>query len=111
MSTRYLRKTDGSVYVWTEALAKRDDMKEITAAEAGLSRNSAKAKPADDDTSKGAGTGDTKLPDPPKDPVIDPLDITDKAELKKLLAERGVKVTGNPSLTSLQSKLAEALKD
>lgn len=41
-------------------------------------------------------------------PII-PSKITDRAVLKELLKERGIKIVGNPSVKGLQDKLAAAL--
>jgi hypothetical protein len=110
---RYLKKKDdGTVYVWTEALAKRSDMTEVSAADAGFAKSKSGATsapvPAQPEVVSGASNPAADSSSDADD--IDPLAITDKAELKRLLTERGVKVSGNPSLTTLQAKLAEALK-
>lgn len=113
---RYLKKIDdGSLYVWTPELAKRSDMIEVATASAedGPVAN-ASSTPAPEVPQGGDGAGDqhgsTDGTGSSTANAIDPLTITDKDELKRLLAERGVKLAGNPSLTTLQVKLAEALK-
>jgi len=89
---RMLKKinTDGPLFPWTQILADRGDMVEATAEVL-------------------ANAGDETDVVSSSDSTIDPLAITDKDELKRLLAERGVKLPGNPGLTTLQAKLAEVL--
>jgi hypothetical protein len=94
--TRYLKRNDdGSIYVWTEALAKRSDMVECDGPTAPHAKKAAAAAPA---------------PTTGGDSALDVYAITDKAELKRLLSEKGVKVAGNASLKKLQDSLAAALK-
>lgn len=95
--TRYLRKIDdGHLYVWTEALAKRPDMVEAD------SPNKPKQKPAESLGGEGGAGGN-------EGEGLDPLAITDRDELKRLLDERGVEYAPNLGLVKLQKLLAESL--
>lgn len=96
---RYLRKkNDGSLYVWTEALAKRPDMEEVNAPKLAPVSTAVEAPSA------------PQLKEPtPGQPAIDPYSITDKDELRKVGRENGVVFAGNPSLKNMQAKLAEAM--
>ena len=105
MTTKYLRrKDDGSIYVWTETLAKRVDMEPCDAPEivrTPKAKAETKPEPSQNSGDQGAGIVLT---------VDDVYTITDKAELRRLLEGRNIHVAGNPSLKTLQAKLAEALQ-
>ena len=113
---KWLKKRDGNTaWPWTEQLARRSDMVEISEAEAiGLgakaARGDGKTAPSPGAAKAGAGAeGGGNAGDAGDASTINPIEITDKDELKRLLAERGVKLPGNPGLTTLQAKLAEVL--
>lgn len=101
--TRYLRKIDdGHLYVWTEGLAKRKDMVEVEGPAASLKGEGAGAPAVPPVVPDGAGDNDGS--------DIDPVAITDKDELARLLTERGVKFHPNTGLVKLQQMLAASLK-
>ncbi len=113
---KWLKKRDGNTaWPWTEQLARRSDMVEISHAEAvelGATDFTRQAKPsrAQAEASAAEGGGNAGgAGDAGGASTINPIEITDKDELKRLLAERGVKLPGNPGLTTLQAKLAEVL--
>lgn len=103
---RYLKKEDGSIYVWTAALAKRTDMTEVTAAEAGFG----KAKSAKPETPADGGSDDDGGKGEGGDKTIDPLLITDKAELEALGRKFGLELDRRKPLKTLQAQVAEAMK-
>lgn len=90
---RWLKKRDGdgTLWPWTPILAKRSDMIEVERVE--------EARPAE------------KIAAIPAAGAPDVYAITDKAELREIGRKLTPPVTfaGNPTLTSMQAKLAEAL--
>lgn len=102
---RYMRIIggDGYLWPWTEILAKRKDMEEVEApspfdGKPVVGKADASHKPADAATAV----------DPVASPEFDAYAITDKAELRKLLKEKGIKVANNASLKKLQDALVGA---
>lgn len=102
---RYMRIIggDGFLWPWTEILAKRKDMEEVAApspfdGKPVVGKADASHKPA-------AVTAVDPVTSPE---FFDAYWITDKAELRKLLKEKGIKVANNASLKKLQDALAGA---
>lgn len=103
---RYMRIIggDGYLWPWTEILAKRKDMEEVAApspfdGKPVVGKADASHKPA------AAATAVDPVASPE---LFDAYWITDKAELRKLLKEKGIKVANNASLKKLQDALAGA---
>lgn len=111
---RMLRKkgTTDRVYPWHEMLERRGDMEEF---DDGRPEPN-KSKPFEEHLVAQEAEGITvptikATPDAPLavGEKIDPASITDKDQLKAMLADRGVKLMGNPSVSTLQAKLAETM--
>lgn len=95
---RWLKKEgDGSLWPWTEVLAKRRDMREVDGPDAAATVAGVSVP------SKPAPTGDLAS--------IDPYSITDKEELRAIGKNLPTPVafSGNTSLTTMQARIAEAL--
>ncbi len=94
---RWLKKeSDGSLWPYTDTLAKRRDMREVDA-------------PAAPVKAERAAKADAPVKADP--PGIDPYSITDKEELRTIGKNLPTPVTfsGNTSLTTMQARIAEAL--
>lgn len=102
---RYMRIIggDGYLWPWTEILAKRKDMEEVEAP----SPFDGKPVVGKADASHKPAAAATAV-DPVANPEFDAYAITDKAELRKLLKEKGIKVANNASLKKLQDALVGA---
>lgn len=102
---RYMRIIggDGFLWPWTEILAKRKDMEEVAAP----SPFDGKPVVGKADASHKPAAAATAV-DPVARPEFDAYAITDKAELRKLLKEKGIKVANNASLKKLQDALVGA---
>ena len=95
---RYLRKIDGDGFLWPydDMLARRTDFETVNVDE---KPGKIVTKDADAGPLHGSsGAGDEEQ--------LDPYGITDKDALRSMLAKRGVKVSGNPSLKKLQDLVA-----
>lgn len=98
---RYLRKIDGDGFLWPydDMLARRSDFETVE-----VDGKSGKAPATETVTDQPPGVPNAGG----NEGELDPYAITDKDALRSILAKRGVKVAGNPSLKKLQDLVAKA---
>jgi hypothetical protein len=108
-------KKTGQEFIWTPYLAMNSDLEEFA-----TNGDATPAPPPPKSHITGglaaalsATPSATAAPSPTETPppVNNVYEITDKARLRAMLAERNVVVAGNPSLKTLQDRLAAALEE
>lgn len=101
-------KKTGQEFIWTAHLAMNSDLEEFT------TNGDATPAPPPPKSHITGGLAAALSAAPPSEtppPVTNVYEITDKARLRAMLAERNVVVAGNPSLKTLQDRLAAALEE